>query len=119
MSQSYVRSRKADEHSQQGNDCHHQTDDDLAGERDTEGIQRNHRQYNRASRRMNGQTRDELCGVISEGKGYDARANDPLAHVAAARDEGERVVMERARPDEGTAMSGKIDPELCATDPRC
>jgi len=111
-----MRGQEEDEHTQQGNDCHHQTNDDLAGEGDTEGIQRDRRQYNRASRHMNGQTWDELCGVMSEGKGYDAKAHDPLTHVAAAGDKGERVVMERSCPDERAALPGEIDAELCATD---
>src|SRR6266567_3177203 len=65
---------------------------------------------------MNGQTGNELRGVRSEGERYDARPNDPLSDVAAARDKGESVVMERSCPDERTAMLGEIDAEPCTTD---
>src|SRR6266536_4499743 len=99
-------------------DYQHQANDDFAGEGYTEGIQRDHHQHNRESCQMNGQTRNKLRGVISEGEGYDARADNPLSDVAAARDKGERVVMERSCPDERTAMLGEIDAELCTTDTR-
>src|SRR6266568_849980 len=55
---------------------------------------------------------------MSKDEGYDADADNPLADVTAAGDKREPVVMECACPHEGTAMLGKIDPKLRATDAR-
>src|SRR5438477_12683182 len=68
---------------------------------------------------MHRQTRNELCGIISEDERYDARAHNPLADIAATRDKCQPVVMECSCPDERTAMPRKGDAELRAADARC
>src|SRR5438477_962418 len=65
---------------------------------------------------MNGQPRNELRRIMSKDQGYDAHAHNTLADVAAARDKGEPVVVERSGPNESAAMPRKIDTELRATD---
>src|SRR6266705_3926449 len=112
MSHFHMRDQEENEHAEQRDDDQHQANDDFAGERDTEGIQRYHDQYDRAGRQMNGQTGNELRRVISKGEGYDARTHNSLSDVATARDKGERLEMERACPDERTAMAREIDAEL-------
>ncbi len=86
--------------------------------KDAEGVQRDHHQHDRTSREMNGQTWIDLRRVMGEGERHDARAHNALSQIAAACNEGERVVMKLPCPDERATLLGKIHAQLCAADAR-
>src|SRR5258708_25122113 len=65
---------------------------------------------------MDRQARNELRGVVGKRQRNDSRADDALAEVATAGDEGQGIVMKGARPYESAAAAREIHAELGAAD---